>query len=208
MKSIAPIDTCPSGRRSGRISSRPHRYEEEQLSLQIQLQEDRELQRALHQSLDLDDEESTDEEPFAFEESSEHEEAQEQQPNVHTDSAWSSVVHSITLRPFATPFRPTGMRRSVTCPLDYFKLFLPLSLVEYVASCTNQYAISKNANNWDPTNPSELYVFFGLIIYMGIDRLPELPMYWSPQYTHSFVSDAMSRDRFQQLLRYFYVSSQ
>jgi hypothetical protein len=206
--SIAPTDTCPSGRRSRRISSRPHRYEEDQLSLQIQLQEVSELQRALRQSFHLDDEESTDEEPISFDESSEAEEEREQQPNAQANSAWSSVVHSITHRPFATPFGPTGLQQSVTSPLDYFELFLPLSLVQYVASCTNQYAISKKAKNWEPTNPSELYLFFGLIVYMGIDRLPELPMYWSSQNTHSFVSDTMSRNRFQQLLRYFYVSTQ
>jgi hypothetical protein len=208
MESISSLSTTSSLRRSSRISFRPHRYDDEQLSLRIQLEEERELQWALQQSLDLDDEESTDEEPVSWEEESEVDAETEQQPNVPADSGWSTDVQSIAPRPFATPFGPTGLRRSIISPLDYFQLFLPLSLVQYVESCTNEYAISKNVNNWDPTNPSELYLFIGLIIYMGIDHLPQLPMYWSSLYSHTFVSNAISRDRFQQLLRYFYVASQ
>ena len=195
-------------RRSSRIPGRPFRYDEEQLSLQLQQQEEREIQRALQESLTLDDEESTDEETPLVDEEDEEEEEEKEQVVAQTDAGWTTAMHGIVLPPFTAPSGPVGLLRSVQTPLSFFQLFLPLSLMEYVAECTNEYAAFKGARDWDPTNAAELYSFIGVLIYMGIVPLPRLPMYWSNLYSQSFVSRSFSVNRFRQLLRFFYVSTQ
>jgi hypothetical protein len=208
MSSLPSLSASPSLRRSSRIFAHPSRYDEEQLSLQLQQQEERGLHRALQESLQLDVGDSTDEDASPVQSEGEEEKLDEKAPAQDSDTGWKTAVQTITIRPFTTPFGASGLRRSTQSPLDFFLLFLPLSLIQHIATCTNEYAISKHAQEWEPTNTSELYFFIGLLIYMGIDHLPRLPMYWSSLYTHTFISNAMSRDRFQQLLRYFYVSTQ
>jgi hypothetical protein len=208
MASASPFSSPPSSRRSGRISSAPARYDEEQATIYLQQQEERQLQLALQESLELDDESDTDDDisPAALE--SEEEEEEKQESVVHTDSAWTTDIHTINLRPFSTPVGPTGLRRYHISPIDFFHLFLPLSLVQHISDSTNEYASAKNAVAWTSTSPSELYCFIGLLIYMGIASLPQLPMYWSSLFAQNFVTAAISRDRFKQLLRFFYVSAQ
>jgi hypothetical protein len=155
----------PSLRRSSRIFAHPSRYDEEQLSLQIQEQEERELHQALQESLELDDDESTDEEPPASEQDTDEEEEEKEEL---VDGGWTTAVHGIVFRPFSTPFGALGLSSSVQSPLDFFLIFLPLHLVQHMSVCTNEYAASKNVSNWTPTNESELYCFIGLLVYMGL----------------------------------------
>jgi hypothetical protein len=201
------ISLSPSQRRSSRISSQPARYDEEQASIRLQEQEEKELQLALQQSLELDDESNSDEDisPILFESEQEEEEKQEQ--IVQEERGWSRDIHNIILPSFSSPFGSIHLLRSTTSPLHFFQLFLPLPLISHIVTCTNEYANSKNIVDWTATNTSELYCFIGLLIYMGIDPLPQLPMYWSSLYSHSFVTATISRDRFQQLLRSFHVST-
>jgi hypothetical protein len=208
MSTLSSFSSPSSSRRSNRISSRPSRYDEEQVSFQLQQHEDKDIQRAIQLSVELDVDDSTDEDSPPADTNSEVEEEEKQQAIVQQEREWTTAIHNIAPRPFSTPFGPTGVRRSHTSPLRFFQLFLFRSLIQHIANCTNEYANSKNAVDWTPTNTSELYSFIGLLIYMGIDQLPQLPMYWSSLYSHSFVTSVISRNRFQQLLRYFYVSSQ
>jgi hypothetical protein len=202
------ISPSPSRRRSSRISSQPARYDEEQVSIRLQEQEEKDLQLALQQSIELDDESDTDEDISPLSIESEEEEEEKQEQIVQEDRGWTTAIHAINCIPFTTPSGPTHILRSHTSPLDFLQVFLSPSLVSDIAECTNEYADSKQAVDWTNTNTSELYCFIGVLIYMGIDRLPQLPMYWSSIYSHSFVSSLFSRDRFQLLLRYFYVGTQ
>ena len=206
MKPSASSSAAP--RRSSRVSSRPSRYDEEQLSLQLQQQEERELQRVLQESLSLDDDESTDEDTPPVEEEEEEEEEVKEPPAVPADGGWTVSVHGVVLPLFAASSGPVGLLRSVQSPLDFLHLFLSSSLMNYVAECTNEYAAFKGATNWVPTSASELYSFIGVLIYMGIAPLPRLPQYWSSLYSQSFVSHCFSANRFRGLLRFFYVSTQ
>jgi Transposase IS4 len=205
--SLASTSSSLPQRRSSRISSQPARYDEEQVSIRLQEQEEKELQLALQQSLELDDESSTDEDlsPILLESEEEEEEKQEQ--IVQEERGWTRDIHNIILPSFSSPFGSIHLLRSTTSALHFFQLFLPLPLITHIVSCTNEYANSKNIVDWIATDTSELYCFLGLLIYMGIDPLPQLPMYWSYFYSHSFVTSAISRDRFQQLLRCFHVST-
>jgi Transposase IS4 len=195
-------------RRSGRLSSAPARLEDEQASIHFHQQEERELQQAVQASIEYDIDDSTDEDISPTEIEPDEVEEEKQEPTVESEGGWTKEIHTVSSPPFTSPSGPVGILRSFTSPLDYFHIFLPLYLVQHMADCSNEYAKSRNAQNWTDTTTSELYCWIGLLIYMGIDRLPQLPMYWSHLYSHSFITAAMSRDRFQQLLRYFHVSTQ
>ena len=148
------------------MSSVPERLEDEQVSLQLQQQEERELQQALEQSLKFDDTDSTDEDTAAVEHNDDEGEEEKQQPTLQEERRWTALTQTITPRIFSTPFGPVGLRRSHASPLDFFRVFLPLSLIQHITTCTNEYANSKNAVEWTPTNSSELYCFIGLLIYI------------------------------------------
>ena len=53
--------------------------------------------------------------------------------------------------------------------------FLPLSLMEEFAQHTNAAA----PHDWRQATAAELYVFMGVHLFMGIDRLPSTRMYWT-----------------------------
>lgn len=54
-----------------------------------------------------------------------------------------------------------------------------------------------------PTNKNEIKRLFGLILWMGLVKLPSVHLYWSkdPLYAQTFPRKIMSRDRFEILSR-------
>lgn len=99
-------------------------------------------------------------------------------------------------------------------PLEFYSALVDDNIFQYIVEQTNLYATQTilNENNvtsqarvhsWYPTDIYEMKRFFGLVIYMGIVRLPKLADYWSrePMYKNEFASTSMSRNRFELLLR-------
>ncbi|CAC5420054.1 unnamed protein product [Mytilus coruscus] len=86
---------------------------------------------------------------------------------------------------------------------------------------TNRYATSTlhasdptpqaRGNNWKPVSKQEISTFFGLMLAMGIVRKPSYASYWANgngnvlTYTPNF-SQIMSRNRFQQILRFLHCN--
>ena len=63
--------------------------------------------------------------------------------------------------------------------LDFLKLLWPDSLSEHIAGETNEYARQVKANNWVDTSGEEVWVLLGIVIEMGIHRVPRIVDYWS-----------------------------
>lgn len=91
-----------------------------------------------------------------------------------------------------------------------YQLFVPDELIEEIAYQTNLYASQKleggctqRLAKWTQTNESEIKRFFGLILWMGLVKLPAIYQYWSndPAYIQTFPKKVMSRNRFELLLR-------
>ena len=83
-------------------------------------------------------------------------------------------------------------------------------MFEDIAEQTNIYAMqtltrtrSWRLNKWIPTNKCEIKKLFGLLIWMGLVKLPEIHLYWSkdPTFAQSFPPSVMPRNRFELLLR-------
>ncbi|KAK3869539.1 hypothetical protein Pcinc_025158 [Petrolisthes cinctipes] len=64
---------------------------------------------------------------------------------------------------------------------------------------------------WHPVTPDELYVFLGLIIVMGVVKLPDMHMYWSHNVIFGgpeiFSHEVMSRNRFFSILKFLRFAS-
>ncbi|XP_068235663.1 piggyBac transposable element-derived protein 4-like [Palaemon carinicauda] len=61
---------------------------------------------------------------------------------------------------------------------------------------------------WIPTDFDEMKKFIGIILCMGLVRLPKIELYWSKKkvYDYSFVCKHMKRDRFTLLLKCFHFN--
>ena len=66
-----------------------------------------------------------------------------------------------------------------TTPLDYLMLLWPDSLVDVIVTETNRYALSKGRPHWKNVIKDEIWTFLGIILLMGIHRLPKIRNYWS-----------------------------
>ena len=93
---------------------------------------------------------------------------------------------------------------------DFYLLFVTEEMFEDIAEQTNIYAMqtltrtrSWRLNKWIPTNKCEIKKLFGLLIWMGLVKLPEIHLYWSkdPTFAQSFPPSVMPRNRFELLLR-------
>lgn len=116
-----------------------------------------------------------------------------------------------------------GCRSGWDLPLRIFLLFFSLPIFELLAANTNLYAIKHDANGihqtgryagrkkrlWRDTSAGELMIWIGLVIYMGVFRQRQPCDIWRrdsefPIYT---ISSFMPRARWEQLKRYFHISS-
>ena len=73
---------------------------------------------------------------------------------------------------------------------------------------TNRYACQKGASNWHNTGIPGIWTFLGVILLMGIKRLPRIQLYWDG---NDFVSVPalaryMSRARFWSIRHYLHVT--
>ncbi|KAG5866277.1 hypothetical protein JTB14_013557 [Gonioctena quinquepunctata] len=122
-------------------------------------------------------------------------------------------------QPVLIPFRKeTGVNKHLLQllideePLEFYSALVDDNIFEYIVVQTDLYAtqIITNENgvtshsrmhDWCPTDIFEIKRLFRLI--MGIVRLPKLSDYWSKKamFKNEFASAAMSRNRFELLLR-------
>ena len=63
--------------------------------------------------------------------------------------------------------------------LDYLKLLWPDALTSLIVTETNRYARWKKHTNWVDVSTDEICTFLGIVILMGIHRLPRVKNYWS-----------------------------
>jgi len=195
-----------STRHSTRASQQPVSLAEEQANEALSALELRDVAAALRLSLhnsweeEEEDEEmlaepDEEDEPLADEEKEEHPAAEEE------DDGWSRQLHDIEVPPPRLRHLENRAPPANITPLQLFQHFIPQRLMEEFAHHTNAAA----PLDWRHTTAQELYAFLGVHLFMGIDRLPSIEMYWSSGHQHSTITSIFSRDRFKQLRRYFRI---
>lgn len=116
---------------------------------------------------------------------------------------------------------PLHVRLSMTdkSPIDFYSLFVTDDVFQQIVHNTNQYAIHNitsmpealrgaRINQCSPANIKEIKKIFGLILFMGLVKLPRLANYWSKDKIlgHPFPRTVMSRNRFELLLKMLHFS--
>jgi hypothetical protein len=101
-------------------------------------------------------------------------------------------------------------------PYDYFTLFFTPNLFQTITTNTNRYAniqrmheADKGAREWSDLLVEELYVFIRAIIYIGVHKEPQIPMYWNTDFNKGplhTISEHISLRRFKQIKRYYHIS--
>ncbi|XP_049862590.1 piggyBac transposable element-derived protein 2-like isoform X3 [Schistocerca gregaria] len=91
-------------------------------------------------------------------------------------------------------------------PLQYYKKFLNYDVFELIAEQSNIYALQKDSVSLQ-TSKNEMEQFVGILLHMGIIKMPSIHLYWLNECRSSPIADVMSRTRFFQLLRYFHVDN-
>jgi len=198
--------SASSTRHSTRASHQPLSLAEEQANEVLSALELRDVAAALRLSLH-NSWEDDDEEGEILIESDEgeglpdDEEKKEQPLPEEEDDGWSRQLHDIDVPLPRLRHLQNRAPHANTTPLQLFQYFIPHRLMEEFAHHTNAAA----PHDWRHTTAQELYAFLGVHLFMGIDRLPSIEMYWSADYQHSTITSVFSRDRFKQLRHYFRI---
>lgn len=104
-------------------------------------------------------------------------------------------------------------------PYDVYKHFIDKEVIDLLVTETNTYAqqtLTKSASNrgrgsrlnqWIDCNSCEMKTFLGIIMWMGLVKMPKIADYWSKCILYqNEVSKCMSRNRFELLLRMFHCA--
>lgn len=100
-------------------------------------------------------------------------------------------------------------------PVEFFNLFVTPDLYELVSTQTNLYKTSltlsgkKNhgAKKIEPVTIEDIKKVFGIILYMGVVKLPNRRMYWKYQTRIDLIANAMPVNRFGQILSVFHYNN-
>jgi hypothetical protein len=98
--------------------------------------------------------------------------------------------------------------------LMLFTCLFPVAFFRLLAENTNKYRRwmeekdKAGVRAWTDTTPAEIEKFVAILMFMGVEKLPQTEDYWAPtEWYHSkFCRKIMTLFRFQQLKRFFHVS--
>lgn len=112
--------------------------------------------------------------------------------------------------PFAKQFKNST-------PGESYSLLVPDNIFENIAVQTNTFAEQTKLNTkprsrshaWNPITKDDIKQFFGLVLYMGLVKLPKLSLYWSKDniFGQSFPRTVMSRNKFELILQKLHFSN-
>jgi hypothetical protein len=133
-------------------------------------------------------------------------------------------IESVVFTPFQTeqprsarPLFPSSFPVQPQ-PFDFFTLVFTPDLFHTITTNTNRYAniqrmqvgpVDTGMRDWSDLLVEELYVFIGGVIYMGVHKEPQTPMYWNSDFNKGPVHPLpahISLRRFEQIKRYCHIS--
>lgn len=92
-------------------------------------------------------------------------------------------------------------------PLGFFLLLFTSALSVLFCNATNSFAHSQpNSKDWIDLEPAEFANFLGIILYMGVVKLPQRGMYWSDRFVGQvYVKGIMTRNRFDAIVKNWHI---
>ena len=93
-------------------------------------------------------------------------------------------------------------------PCEFFEKFFEDDVIKLLVDQTNLYAQQRQTRYWNDVTYDEMKCFLGVLLGMGVHRLPKFKLYWStdPFFHVQGIADVMPRNRFMKLLNNFHVS--
>lgn len=91
-------------------------------------------------------------------------------------------------------------------PLEFFEMFFDDQVLELLSSSTEKNAIAKGHVNFRLTI-EEVKNFIGILLLSGYNSVSRYRLYWDQSIDthHSGVASCMTRNRFEELLRFFHA---
>ena len=94
--------------------------------------------------------------------------------------------------------------------MKYFKLFVNNELIDHMTFQSNLYATQLSQQNGTRAiksfTKSEIKSTIGIILLMGIYKLPNRRMYWAPYSKVSIIAETMPRNRFEEILHHLHYN--
>ena len=90
--------------------------------------------------------------------------------------------NALSTKQFSEPVGPAIEMESTATAFDFFNITLGNDIMELIVEQTNLYAEQHPPSaryKWYDTTVSEMYLFLGIIIAMGVHFLPSFADYWS-----------------------------
>ena len=122
---------------------------------------------------------------------------------------WRKHEPNNTVFPFAGPQPgPTVPVTRTTRACDLFDRFFTGEVWMLIIEESNRHASELNLANWVDITLPEIRAFVGLLLVMGILRLPRLELYWTNQYPliYTKVKEVMVKTRFLAILRALHLN--
>lgn len=94
----------------------------------------------------------------------------------------------------------------VKAPVSYFKLFFDSAFIELIANETNLYSVRTEGASVN-TSAAEIEQFLGILVLMGVVKMPALSDYWSDRLRYPLMADVMPVKRFKKLRRLVHFTS-
>ena len=111
--------------------------------------------------------------------------------------------------PICTTFSDDSLRANevIKEPVHYFQGFFDEEIITDITYQTNLYSIQSNQGQLSTTiTTEEIRKYLGILLIMGIYKISQYRMYWSPGTKVEIISSAMSINRFETIKRYLHFN--
>src|SRR5258708_9026709 len=93
---------------------------------------------------------------------------------------------------------------------SFFDLMFSKKILELICTQSNIYdqqrILLKPDPAWKPVLPAELKAWIGCLLAMGLNKKPNLKMYWDTIWKLPMVTDRFTRDRFCAIKKYLHLA--
>ena len=127
---------------------------------------------------------------------------------------WNTDTTEVTTPEFHEQVGPTHKLPRDATLLDYLKLLFTVELLRMIVDNTNIFAVENLLGTvtpvemWNQTNYEEICAFLGVIILMGIVKLPRIALYFvgDARLHQTGVASVFTKNRFFKLLKNFHAA--
>ncbi|XP_052855098.1 piggyBac transposable element-derived protein 3-like [Drosophila gunungcola] len=86
----------------------------------------------------------------------------------------------------------------VKTPVEYFCSFFDNNVIDLITNQTNLYGLQEHGIELQCTG-DQIKRYIGILLYLGVIKVPQFKMAWSKEYKLSAISDAMPRGKFEKI---------